>query len=336
MSAPRISIVTPSYQQASYLEECIDSLHEEGYGASLEHIVVDGGSTDGSKAIIERNARKFAWWCSENDRGQSDAINKGLAHATGDIFSWLNSDDALLPGVLSDVAEAFATDPDLLLFGGTLNYVGSGTPPEARINDARDTQRLYCDPIVNQPATFWRMDVVRTIGGVDTALRYVMDLELWWQFLFRYGPEHMRFEATPFAAFRLHDESKTVTQHSGFLREMATILHGLCSRTGNEDVAAVIARGYPERPVLRGIPANEKDHYTIVRGMSVHFLLKWHGHIHTEAEFNMMQILHHGDFTREVQLLPGMAERWAKARLAVDGTTWNRYRVRRKLKHLFG
>lgn len=331
----RVSIITPSYQQAAYVQECIDSLHEAGYGAMLDHIVVDGGSTDGSKAILERNARKFAWWCSEKDAGQSDAINKGTIHATGDIFSWLNSDDALLPGVLAEVVRAFTTDPDLLVFGGTLNYIGTGTAPKARINDTRDTRALFCDPIVNQPATFWRMDVVRAIGGVDPALRYVMDLELWWQFLFRFGPDHVRFEPTPFAAFRLHDESKTVTQHTGFLREMAAILHGLCMRTENTDVADVIALGYPDRPVLRGIPADPEKHHAIVRDMSVHFLLKWHGHIHTEAEFNMMQALHHGDFTSEVRLLPGMAERWAKARLAVDGITWNRYRVRRKIKHLF-
>jgi hypothetical protein len=117
---------------------------------------------------------------------------------------------------------------------------------------------------------------------------------------------------------------------------MATVLYGLCERTENEDVATMIGLGYPERPELRGIPANGSEHHKVVRDMSVHFLLKWHGHIHTEAEFHMMQRLHEGDFTSEVRLLPGMAERWAKARLAVDGTTWNRYRVRRKLKHLFG
>ena len=96
---PRITIITPSYQQAGFLEECIRSIHDQGY-PDLEHIIVDGGSTDGSREIIERYADKLAWWCCEKDKGQSDAINKGLARATGQVFGWLNSDDLLLPGSL--------------------------------------------------------------------------------------------------------------------------------------------------------------------------------------------------------------------------------------------
>lgn len=330
----RISIITPSFQQAAYLEECIASVNDQG--ADVEHIVVDGGSTDGSKAIIERNAGRFAWWCSEKDKGQSEAINKGLAHATGDVFTWVNSDDALLPNAVVRVQEVFSAEPELLVFGGNVTHRDAkGEHVFDRLN-SQDRHQLFADPVINQPATYYRLDTVKAIGGIDPALRYVMDVELWWQVLFRHGTDHLRFEAVPLAMFRLHDESKTVTQHSGFLREMATILHGLCERTDNRDVANVIARGYPERPLLRGIPANEQTHHAIVRAMSIHFLLKWHGHLHTEDEFSMMQALHEGDFTSEVHLMPGMAERWEKARLAVDGTTWNRYRVRRKLKHLFG
>ena len=330
----RLSIITPSYQQAPYLEECIRSVHDQG--ADVEHIVVDGGGMDGSKEIIEQHVEKLSWWCSEKDKGQSDAINKGLAHASGDAFTWVNSDDALLPGAIAHVRKAFEADPELLVFGGQVTHRDTkGERVFDRLNSTDDLQ-LFADPVINQPATWYRVDVVKEIGGVDPALRYVMDVELWWQVLFRHGTRHMRFERMPLAMFRLHDESKTVTQHSGFLREMATILYGLCERTENEDVAAMMALGYPERPALRGIPANGSEHHKVVRDMSVHFLLKWHGHIHTETEFHMMQRLHEGDFTNEVRLLPGMAERWAKARLAVDGTTWNRYRVRRKLKHLFG
>lgn len=330
----RLSIITPSYQQAPYLDECIRTVHDQG--ADVEHIVVDGGSTDGSKAIIEQHAGRLKWWCSEKDKGQSDAINKGLAHATGDAFTWINSDDALMPDALTHVRRAFSADRELLVFGGQVTHRDmSGERVFDRLNSTED-QQLFADPVINQPATWYRLDVVNEIGGVDPALRYVMDVELWWQILFRHGTEHLRFERVPLAMFRLHDESKTVTQHSGFLREMASILHGLCMRTDNTDVADVIALGYPDRSLWRGIPANADKHHAIVREMSIHFLLKWHGHIHTEREFNMLHMLHHGDFTSEVRLLPGMSDRWAKARLAVDGTTWNRYRVRRKLKHLFG
>ena len=335
MSAPRISLITPSYQQAAYLEECIASVHGQDQG--VEHIVVDGGSTDGSKAIIERHSDQFAWWCSEKDKGQSDAINKGLVHATGDVFTWVNSDDALLPLAAERVHRAFQAHPELLVFGGQVMHRDEkGERLFDRLNSTEPLQ-LFADPVINQPATFYRMDVVKEIGGVDPALCYVMDVELWWQMLFRHGTQHLRFERKALAMFRLHDESKTVTQHSGFLLEMASLLLALSERTGNEDVSQVLSLGYPERRSTRGIPAHGALHHAMVRAMAVHFLLKWHGHIHHEADFRMMKALQERAIPDGgCPFLPGMEERWAKVRLAVAGTSWSRYRVRRKLKHIFG
>lgn len=336
MQAPRISLITPSYQQASYLQECIGSVAAQQPG--VEHIVVDGGSNDGSRAILERNAAGFSWWCSEQDRGQADAINKGLAHATGDVFGWLNSDDALLPGALGHVRDAFAADPGLRVYGGQVTHREGGVERTFdRLNDAADTVRLYADPVINQPATFYRTHVVKAIGGVDPALRYVMDVELWWQVLFRHGTDHLRFERLPLAMFRLHDTSKTVSQHGGFLAELAALLHGLCERTGNADLAAVLATGHAPRTDLRGIPADPAKHRDIVRTMALHFLLKWHGHVHDEKEFRMMRMLHDlGLPQARPLLLPEMHQRAADAMDRVKGTNWKRYRLRRKLKHLFG
>ena len=334
METPRISLITPSFQQADYLQECIGSVTGDG----VEHIVVDGGSNDGSRDILERNAHLFSWWCSEKDSGQSDAINKGLAHATGDVFSWLNSDDAWLQGTAERVRRAFAADPGLLVYGGLVTHRDAiGERVFDRLNDGADVPRLFADPVINQPATFYRMDLVKDIGGVDTALRYVMDVELWWQVLFRHGAAHLRFERVPLAMFRLHEASKTVSQHSGFLAEMAALLDDLCQRTGNTDLAAALALGYPTRSDLRGIPASPTEHRTIVRTMAVHFLLKWHGHIHHEREFRMMRALHDlGLLKGGKLLLPEMHQRAAEASAKVGGTTWNAYRLRRKLKHLFG
>ena len=298
--------------------------------------VIDGGSRDGSVDVIRRYERWLTGWVSEKDRGQSDAINKGLAHATGDVFTWVNSDDALLPNAIETAQRAFASDPGLLVFGGQVTHRdATGERVFDRLNSADEAQ-LFADPVINQPATYYRLDIVKAIGGVDPKLRYVMDVELWWQVLFRHGIGHLRFEPVPIAMFRLHDESKTVTQHSGFLLEMASVLHSLCERTGNEDVARIIALGYPERRVTRGLPANRSMHYRIARTMAVHFLLKWHGHIHNEAEFSMMRSLHEKNIPgRECPFLPGMEERWIAARERVKGTTWNRFRLRRKFRHLF-
>jgi len=336
MDAPRISLITPSYQQAPYLQECIDSVACQGEG--VEHIAVDGGSSDGSAAILKHNAHRFGWWCSEKDRGQSDAINKGLAHATGDVFGWLNSDDAWLDGTAARVRQAFAADPQLLVYGGqVIHRKGDHDEPFDRVNDAADILRLYADPVINQPATFYRMHAVKAIGGVDIALRYVMDVELWWQVLFRHGTAHIRSEAVPLAMFRLHDASKTVSQHSGFLAEMAALLHGLCLRTGNTDLTAVLAMGHAPRTDLRGIPATPAEHGHFVRTMTLHFLLKWHGHVHNAKEFRMMRALHDlGLLKDHAVLLPEMHQRAADAAAKVAGTAWILYRLRRKVKHLLG
>ena len=336
MILPRISLITPSYQQAAYLPECIASVHALNSGQSVDHIVVDGGSSDGSKQVIEQNAHLLTWWCCEKDNGQSDAINKGLAHATGDVFGWLNSDDALLPDTLRKVSEAFAQDPDLLVFGGRLIHRSeSGDRVFERLNDIRDTARLFADPIVNQQSTFYRMHAVKTIGGVDPALRYVMDVELWWQLLFRYGASHLRFDAVELAIFRMHAASKTMGEHSGFIEELADLLHGLCTRVGHTELAAIIAIGYPQRKRLRGIPANAEQHAGIVHTMSVHFLLKWHGHLHTESQFRMLKALCASGLVKPVELLPEMAERWALVQQRTRVGSWNLFRAQRKIKHLF-
>lgn len=331
-----LSIITPSYGQAAYLEECLASVAGQ-LRSGDEHIVVDGGSADGSREIIERHAARLKWWCCERDAGQSDAINKGLAHAEGTAFTWVNSDDALWPGALKLVAAAFDADPALIAFGGRVVHRDAhGDRVFEPLNDARDALQLFRDPVINQPATWYRTEVVREIGGVDAALRYVMDVELWWQVLFRHGTEHLRFEPVQLAMFRLHDESKTVKQHDGFLDEVASILHGMCLSCGLEGLAEVLAEGHPLKQGLRGVPVAAQDAGT-VKGMVLHFLLKWHGRIHTEPQYRMMRMLkRHVRPIGMEPLHPSMQARWDALDAQLTPGGWAAFRLRRKWKALRG
>ncbi len=330
---PRISLITPSFQQAPYLEECLRSVHEQR-GVQVEHIVVDGGSTDGSADIIQRYADRLAWWCSEPDEGQSAAINKGLAHATGDVFGWLNSDDLLLPGALQRVSEAFSENPSLIAFGGRRRIrQANGSEHVAPLDDAAHAENLFVRPNINQQSTFFSMDAVRAVGGVEEGLRYVMDYELWQQLLFRHGTSDLRFDPVDLAVFRLHDDSKTGTAQSAFVDEIAGVLHGLCVRTGVMDLAAVIAEGYPLKTTLRAIPVGP-GHAPLVRRMVIHFLLRWNHVIHSREQFNMMRKLLAAVDLDPAQLDATDHKRLTEVKQQLRAPGWWAFRMQRKWKHL--
>ena len=326
-----LSIVTPSYQQAAFLPDCLRSVAEQGY-TPVEHIVMDGGSTDGSAEIIAAHAEHLAHWQSAKDKGQSDAINQGLARATGDVFNWLNSDDELVPDALDRVAAAFSADPQLLIYGGQLVFHGNGKERLGDRLNGTDEFQLFVEPVINQPATFLRMEALRTIGGVETRLRYVMDLELWWQLLFRFGTARLHFEPVPLARFRFHQDSKTVAESQGFLDETASLLHALCTTTGNHDLATVLAEGHTITTGLRHIPATSA-HQAIVRAMAVHFLLKWNGTIHRREQFRMMRAFRQVPLAG-VHVLPGMEARLPALDRQLAGGSWTLFRLRRKWQHL--
>jgi len=330
---PHISLITPSFMQADFLEHCLASVHAQGYPA-LEHIVVDGGSTDGSVAVIERYAHQLAWWCSERDRGQSHAINKGLAHATGAVFGWLNSDDLLLPDALSTVAAAFADDPELLIFGGRRIFRSATGADKVSGLDGPDVpDALFTDPLVNQQSTFFRMDAVKRIGGVEEALHYAMDLELWWQVLFANGTLHLRFDPVDLAVFRSHEESKTFKQQASFPKETAAILRQLAVQLDQRDLVRVLDLGYVAAPKVRPMPV-AREHIPIVRRMIIHFLLKWDHAVHERSQFEMMR-----SFRRTVDLSAVPMDDVQQQKLALldrqlSVPGWLAFRVKRKIHHL--
>jgi glycosyltransferase involved in cell wall biosynthesis len=220
MTPPLITVITPSYNQGQYLEETIDSVLSQGI-RDLEYIVVDGGSTDESVEVIRRHESRLAWWVSEKDRGQSHAINKGLARATGTWVAYLNSDDVYLPGALQSLLDALRAAPEARWMAG--GVIGFGTS-EAPVHEWHlpTVPRTMLDLLSSrfqmaQPGHVWSRELVRSVGGFDESLRYLFDINLYAAFLAR--GERCHALQRPVAGYRFHATSKTVAEGRLFEKE---------------------------------------------------------------------------------------------------------------------
>lgn len=205
---PRISIVTPSFNQGRFIEETIRSILNQTY-TNFEYIIIDGGSTDDSVDLIKRYEDKLSYWISEPDKGQSDAINKGFKRATGEILCWVNSDDVLFPSCLEAIAKCYAKKdkPEIIhAWGVYINDEGKITrlirvPRQRRFFFFRGMWVAPSPTIFFRASSFWR------VGGLDVGLRLSMDLGLWMRMM----KAGARLELVPkyLGAFRWHSSSKT-------------------------------------------------------------------------------------------------------------------------------
>lgn len=221
---PRISVITPSYNQGQFLGECLDSVFRQGY-PDLEVLVIDGGSTDGSVGIIKANEARLAYWCSEPDAGQGAAINKGLRLATGELVAWLNADDFYLPGALAHVARAYRQNPRAsFYFGDGLRVDKSGDSVGAFFpsgNVSFDLRALvYGLNCLLQPATFINRAKLSEVGPLNPALRYGLDTDLWIRLAAHAPPSPV---AAPLAVSREYPETKTATGSFARVEELRQI-----------------------------------------------------------------------------------------------------------------
>ena len=216
-----VSIITPSFNQSSFLERTIRSVLEQDY-PEIEYIIVDGGSTDGSQDIIKRYADRLAWWTSEKDNGQAEAINKGFVHARGGIVAWLNSDDYYLPGVIRKAVKVFESAPQAGLIYGDMLAVDEFNRTINTLNYHQlSLVDLLCFQIIGQPAVFMRRFAFENAGGLDTTFHFLLDHQLWIRIAERSEIIHVN---ETWAAARYHAGAKNRAQAIGFSREAFRVL----------------------------------------------------------------------------------------------------------------
>ncbi|GEM_PF-625761 len=227
----RISVITPSFNQGKFIQATLDSILKQDY-PHVEHIVMDGGSTDETVDILKNVQDSRLKWTSERDNGQSDAINKGLHVASGDILAYLNSDDIYLDGTLAFVADYFQTHPEVdFIYGDclTIDTEGKILPVVLKTQSFNLRDALTMRMRWAQPAFFWRREVTAHIGLFDETFHYLMDQDYWLRMVLAdYKPDYI---PRNMAAFRFHGGSKTTNQIVKFNHDWAIIIQKIYQRT---------------------------------------------------------------------------------------------------------
>lgn len=218
------SIITPSYNQESFIKETIDSVISQE--ADVEYMVIDGGSNDGSADLIKSYEKQLSFWVSEKDNGQSHAINKGLKRATGRIANWLNSDDFYLPGALEYVKSHF--NESITGLGATSELFNSkGIIKQSRGTDVYpgNLPKTIGWARIDQPETFFSKESWDKVGLLNEDLHYCMDREWWMRYLYEFGLDSFKRVEKPIVRFRIHDDSKTFTSQPSFLKEHHSLFY---------------------------------------------------------------------------------------------------------------
>jgi GT2 family glycosyltransferase len=266
MTQPLVSIVTPSYNQAAFLEQTLLSVLEQDY-PHLEYLVVDGNSSDGSVDLIQKYAHRLAWWVSEKDSGQAEAINKGLARARGEIVAWLNSDDTYLPGTVSAAVRALQEHPEAALVYGDMLAVDENGQVINRLRYRQlDLIDLLCFQIIGQPAVFMRREALEKAGPLDPSYHCLLDHHLWIRMAAQGPIVHV---AQTLAAARYHPAAKNRARAGEFGREAFRILAWAEEQPG----LAKAVRGQERR--ARASACRVDARYRLDGGQAAESLASW-------------------------------------------------------------
>lgn len=259
----RISVITPSFNQARFLPATLASVGEQDHD-DIEHILIDGGSTDGSVDVIRAHADQLAYWVSERDDGQTDALCRGFDRATGDILCWLNSDDLFEPWTLREVVAFFEAHPHVDFVYGDATWISSDGAilKSKREHGFNRFVWLHDHNFIPQPSTFWRRTLYDEVGGLDRSYNLAMDADLWGRFAEITEPVHV---ARPWSRMRFYPEQKNTALRPASLEEMERIRtryigRGVVPRGARRALARVLrvclkisAGGYGLSELLRGV-----------------------------------------------------------------------------------
>ena len=235
---PLVSILTPSFNQARYLDATIQSVLSQDY-PHIEYMIVDGGSNDGTVDVIKKYQSKLAWWVSEKDKGQTDAINKGFARASGEILAWLNSDDTYEPGAVSAAVRYLQEHPQVGMVYADCNFINETGRVIGKFGSAQTSYRLLRQGYshIPQQTMFFRADLWKQVGPLDPSFYFAMDYDLWTRIAAR---SEIKYVPQTWANFRLHTSGKTILADDRCWPEMIRVHY----RDGGSFFSVIVAKYY--------------------------------------------------------------------------------------------
>lgn len=236
---PLVSIITPSFNQAEYLEATIQSVLTQDY-PRIEYIVIDGGSTDGSVDVIQKYQNRLAFWVSEQDKGQTDAINKGFNRAKGDILAWINSDDTYNPKAVGEAVLYLIENPDVAMVYADCDFIDEQGRVigkfASRQTDYKKLRQGYVH--IPQQTMFFRAKYWKEVGPLDPSFYFAMDYDLWVRIAARAPIKYL--PGRTWANFRIHTSSKTNVNDERGWKEMLRVHY----RDGGSFFAPIVAKYY--------------------------------------------------------------------------------------------